>query len=302
MIRLGELAALGTAIFWTVSAMSFEYAAKRVGTLSLNLIRLVIAFVMLSIFALASRGLILPTDAPSGAWLWLGLSGLVGFVLGDLLLFRSFIDIGARLAMLIYASAPPLAALLGWAFLGERLSAFGIVGMALTVAGIALVLARPAPARDGVAAAAARPTGAARGVVLAFGGAVGQASGLLLSKVGVAGYNAVGATQIRVIAGMAGFLIIIALLRRFPPLFRSLRDRPAMGAATLGALFGPFIGVTLSLVALQHTSAGVASAIMSTTPVLIIVPSVVLFRERIGVREVAGALVAVGGVALLFLA
>ena len=94
--RAGELAALGTASCWVVSALSFEAAGKRVGSLSVNLIRLVMAFVPLSLYGLITRGLAFPIDAEPRAWGWLGLSGMIGFVIGDLCLFRAFVMIGQR--------------------------------------------------------------------------------------------------------------------------------------------------------------------------------------------------------------
>ena len=115
---LGEIAALLTALCWTVTAMAFESAGKRVGALSLNLIRLLIGLVFLVIYNAIVNGVVIPV-ATSYQWFWLVLSGLVGFVLGDLFLFRAFIMIGARISMLIMALVPPMTALIGWITLGE---------------------------------------------------------------------------------------------------------------------------------------------------------------------------------------
>jgi drug/metabolite transporter (DMT)-like permease len=139
------------------------------------------------------------------------------------------------------------------------------------------------------------------GVALGFGGALGQAGGLILSKIGMAGYNAFAATQVRVIAGFAGYALLFFALRWWPNVRAGVRDRKALGFAALGAFFGPFLAVSLSLIAIRETAAGVAASIMALTPVLII-PLVILLRgERVGIGGVAGALVAVTGVALLFL-
>ena len=85
----GELAALATAMFWTVTALSFEFASKRVGSLSVNLLRLIMAFFLLGTFNFFLRGKFLPVDANEFNWIWLGISGLVGLVLGDYFLFKS---------------------------------------------------------------------------------------------------------------------------------------------------------------------------------------------------------------------
>jgi len=293
-ISLGEIAALGTASCWMVSALSFEAAGKRIGSLSLNMIRLVIAFGLLAIYAAIVRGQPFPTDATPHAWLWLSISGLVGFVLGDYTLFRAIIEIGPRLASLMMSTVPLWVALIGWALLGETMQPRELLGMALVVGGIGWAISdRPAQAdRD-------PPT--VRGVALALVGAMGQAGGLVLSKYGMKDYDAFAATHIRVLAGIVGFAILISALRWWPRIRDSLQDRVAMGYAGLGAVFGPFLGVALSLIAVQTArNSGVAAALMATTPILLI-PAVMLRGEQVGLRGISGALLAVGGAALLII-
>ena len=292
----GQLAALGTATCWAFSALAFDAAARRVGVLTLNLIRLVIAFGFLTLAAWAMRGLPLPTDATPYAWGWLAVSGLVGFVFGDLCLFRAYVLIGPRLGMLVMSLAPPLTAVIGWLILGETLSGRDLVGMTLTVCGIGWAVLERAPAS---AVSAARPSLA--GLGLAFCGALGQAAGLVLSKLGMGSYDAVAATQVRVLAAAVGYALLFLPLGWWPRVAESLRDRKALGLSTVGAFFGPFIGVSLSLYAVRNTQAGVAASIMAVSPILIIPLVVLLRRERVGIGGIFGAVVAVLGVALLFL-
>jgi drug/metabolite transporter (DMT)-like permease len=294
--HIGEFAALAVAVFWTITALSFESASRKVGSLPVNWIRLVLGFCFLSLFTLFYRGRLFPTDAPPRAWIWLTLSGMVGFVMGDLFLFRAFVLIGSRIAMLMMALAPPMTVLLGWVMLKERLGAPALAGMALTLAGIALVVIE-------------RPTGEkpiqfahpVRGVLLAFGGAVGQASGLVLSKIGMGDYSPFASTQIRILAGITGFAVILTLRKSWSRTGAALRHSKAMTHLSAGAFFGPFLGVSFSLFAVQHTAAGIAATIMATVPVLIIPPAVLFFREKVTLKEVLGALLAVAGIALLFL-
>jgi drug/metabolite transporter (DMT)-like permease len=292
----GELAALGTAGCWTVTAMAFESAGRRVGSLSVNLIRLVMAFVFISLFCLVTRGRPLPDDATPHAWLWLSVSGLVGFSIGDLCLFRAFVLVGARISMLIMALVPPITALMGWALLGEKLTGLDWTGMAITVLGVAWVVIERQEKGNGV-----RQSLPPAGILLAFLGAVGQAVGLVLSKLGMGDYNPFAATQIRIVAGIFGFVILFSIVGWWPKVASALKDRGAFGRINLGAFFGPFLGVSLSLAAVQYTETGVASTIMSIVPVLIIPPAVLIFKEKVSLREVLGAAMAVAGVALLFL-
>jgi drug/metabolite transporter (DMT)-like permease len=308
--RAGELAALATAGCWVITALSFEAAGKRIGSLSLNLIRLTMAMVPLCLWGLVSRGHALPLDAAPSAWAWLTLSGLVGFTLGDLCLFRAFVLIGPRLATLIMASVPVWTSLFGFVFLDERLHGRELLGIALTVAGIAWAVSqRQAPPRAASAQnqpppAAATETSsetaskvsrwrfASSGIALAIAGALGQAVGLVLSKHGMADYDAFAATQIRVLAGIGGFALVITLWHWWPRVREAVRDTKAMGPTALGAVFGPFLGVGLSLLAVQLAPTGVASSLM--------LPVSWIRGDKFGWAGALGAVIAVAGVAVLF--
>jgi len=294
--HIGEFAALATAFFWTITALAFEAAGRRVGSLSLNLLRLAAGLIFLTLFSGLFRGAFYPVGASAHIWFWLSLSGLIGFVLGDFLLFKAFILIGSRVSMLIMALVPPLTALMGWLIMGESLTAMNYLGMSLTVGGIAMVILVRQPGRNRFSLS--RPVS---GVLAALGGALGQAVGLVLSKYGMGDYDAFLCTQIRIITGTIGFCVVIFLTRRWRYVGRALRDKKAMGNLSLGSFFGPFLGVSFSLIAVQYTTTGVAATIMALVPVLIIVPAVVLFKEKVTLREVIGAIVAVAGVAVLFL-
>jgi drug/metabolite transporter (DMT)-like permease len=294
--HLGEFAALLTAFFWTVTSLSFESASKKVGSLAVNIIRLVIGLTFLSVFCLIRRGNILPTDASLDNWIWLTLSGLVGFVFGDLFLFKSYTIIGSRFSMLIMTLVPPITTFFSWIILGEKLKLFHFFGMTLTFSGIALAIF----SRNGKGEMFSLKL-APKGIIFALGGAVGQALGLVLSKLGLGDYDPFAATQIRVIAGIAGFSILITGLSRWKQVFSAVTNKSAMSAISLGAFFGPFLGVSFSLIAVKYTEAGIASTIMALVPVFIIVPAVFLYKQKVTIPELIGAVVSVCGVAVFFL-
>lgn len=296
---LGEIAALLTALCWTVTAMAFESAGKRVGALSLNLIRLLIGLAFLGIYnALVNDGFL--PRATGYQWFWLTLSGFVGFVLGDLFLFRAFILIGARISMLIMALVPPMTALIGWITLGEMLTGMEFLGMGVTLLGIVLVITSKRHLNQG-ASGKLKMGPLMLGSLLALGGAAGQAAGLVLSKKGMQDMNAFEATQIRIMAGLIGFTLVITLFKRWKYLLGALKDMKAMRIITLGSFTGPFLGVSFSLLAVQHTDTGVAATLMALTPVMIIPPAMLLYRERIKFMEILGAIISIAGVALFFL-
>ncbi len=293
----GELAALATAVFWTITAMAFEVASRNIGSMALNMIRLGLAFIFLSIFNLIARGLILPVDASMHAWIWLSLSGLIGFVIGDYFLFRAFAVIGARIAMLVMTLVPPITALVGWMILGESMSLLQITGMVLTISGIAVaIFSRQGEGRN-KKLILSYPL---KGILFALGGTVGQAVGLVLSKYGMGDYHAFAATQIRIIAGLIGFAIIIVVFKKGYLIKNALKSRKGMIGAGIGSVFGPFLGVSFSLLAIKYAATGVASTLMAIVPILIIPPAVLFFNRKGSKLEILGAFISVGGVTLFF--
>ena len=294
--KYGEIIALLTAVCWSFTAMSFEAAGKKVGSLSVNLIRLLMAVFLFIGYNWIVRGFPFPSDASVHNWTWLLLSGFIGFCLGDLCLFQAFVVIGARMSMLIMSLVPPITAILGWMVMGETLTGLGFLGMFLTIIGVALVVLERNP--DKRISNFKHPV---TGVLLGLGGAIGQAVGLVLSKYGMGSYNAFAATQIRIFAGIFGFFLIFTLMRRWKKFFITFTHKRAMSLISLGAVFGPFLGVAFSLLAIQHTQTGIASTIMALVPVLIIPLAILFFKEKVTTREILGAVVAVIGVGVLFL-
>lgn len=293
---MGELAALLTAVFWTVTSLSFESASRKIGSVPVNILRLIIGFLFLSIFSLVHRGLPFPTDASCENWVWLTLSGLIGFVFGDLFLFKSYTIIGSRFSMLIMTLVPPITALFSFAILGEQLSLFNYLGMVLTFSGIGIAVLN----RNGKGERLSLKL-SPRGVLYALGGALGQALGLVLSKKGLMDYDPFAATQIRIIAGIAGYAFLITVLSRWGSVVKALANRPGISATTLGAFFGPFLGVSFSLISVRYTEAGIASTIMALVPVFIIPPALLLYKQKVTFAEIAGAVISVAGVSLFFI-
>ncbi len=294
--HIGEFAALLTAVFWTITSLSFESASHKIGSVAVNILRLVIGLAFLSIYTLIRRGFFLPIDASFENWLWLSLSGLIGFVFGDLFLFKSYTMIGSRFSMLIMTLVPPITALTSFVILGEKLTFYHYIGMTLTFSGIAMAIFSRG-ARGEKLALKLSP----KGIFYAFGGAVGQAFGLVLSKFGMKEYDPFAATQIRIIAGVAGYVMLVTILTRWGSVVKATKNKDAMLLTSLGAFFGPFLGVSFSLVAVKYTEAGIASTIMALVPVFIIIPAVFLYKQKVTVPELIGSVLSVAGVSIMFL-
>lgn len=292
----GEFAALAVAFFWTVTALAFESASRKIGSIPVNIMRLVMAFFFIGTFTLISRGSFIPLDASRHNWVWLSLSGLIGLVLGDYYLFKSYALIGSRFAMLIMTTVPPMAAFFGFLILDESLEFMHLAGMVVVIAGITTAIFNR-PIKGEKLSMKLAP----KGVLFALIGALGQALGLVLSKYGMEDYDPFASTHIRIIAGVLGYSFVITVLGRWGVVRNAMKNIAAMKSLTLGAVFGPFLGISFSLIAVKYTEAGIASTIMAIVPILIIAPSVLIYKEKITKAEVIGAVISVCGVALFFM-
>lgn len=299
---IGEAIAVATVLCWTVSVQFFGAASKMVGSTAVNIIRLGVALFLFSVLLLIRDGAPVPVEFPLHAWIYLGLSGVVGFFIGDIFLFKALVELGPRLAMLLYSLAAPAAALIGWLFLAESYVVHQWLGILVTLSGVGLVILErtPTPA-PGKTRTVTRIS--AKGVWYALGAMLGQAGGFVLSKAGMqtgAVYlDAFGATQIRAMAAFCCFVLFFTVTHRWGKVGQALANGRALGFTVIGSCVGPFLGVSLSLLTLHYLTTGVASTILSLVPVFIIPFSIFLHKEHVSIRAVCGAVVAVFGIYLL---
>lgn len=310
MQYLGEIISLGVASSWTVTALASEVASKRLGVFTLNVWRMAIALLFTGIGMWYLTGDFLPVHASARAWLWLAMSGLVGYAFGDYCLFRSYLSIGSRYGQLFMTLAPMAAAFMAWFTLGQHLTVNSIIAMTVTLLGIAIsVLGRG----EGKKIALKLPLG---GVLFGIGAGLGQGTGLVLSKIGldyymrdvpsdilphIIHYLPFSANMIRCLTGLVAFIAIMWIHQGFGRFRESLHDGKGFGMMLIAVIFGPFLGVGFSLMAVQYTAAGIASTLMAITPILIIIPSHYLFGQTITFKGLFGAVISVLGVSLFFL-
>lgn len=325
---IGETIALFVAVSWTATALFAEVASKRMGSLPLNTVRMTMSLLLLLGTLWLIMGQPWPRYADGATWGWLALSGVVGYVIGDYCLMQGYIIIGSRFGQLFMTLSAPTAALTGRLLLGEQMRPLAILGMVVTLGGIAMsILAKgssegsPAPLRLSLPR---------KGVFYASMAGICQGFGLVLSKVGLEHYDAAiaaadltdhsvpadallplplylsepfAATLIRASVGLVGFFVLLVVFNRDwqAKLSHAVHDRKAMWCVFGATVFGPFVGVSASLLATQYTSTGIAQTLFALTPVLILAPAAILFRQKITPREVLGAVISVAGVCLFFL-
>lgn len=297
MNYIGEIAALGTAFAFSIGSTMFTLAGRKAGIVRVNRVRLLLAALVVMAVHWISMGAILPLEAGSGPWFWLGLSGFIGFTLGDTALFYAFALIGPRLSMLLMALAPVLATVVAWVALSETLEPIHLLGIMIVLGGITWVVS---DRRAG--ANAESPRTYMIGLLCGLGGATGQALGLVTAKIGMEeGFSTLSGLVIRLVIGTAGIWILALFQRQvWDNLSLITRDRRAFLQTCGGVIAGPVIGVWLSLVAVQEAPVGISSTLMALTPVFLIPISAVVFQETITRRAVIGTLIAIAGSALLF--
>ena len=298
MNLIGEIAGLATSFFFALTSIIFAAAGRMVGSRVTNRIRLIFALVYLVVLNAVLFGEPLPFSAESSRWVWLGLSGVIGLSLGDNFYFQSLISVGPRLGSLLLSLAPIFGSVIAWVFFGETLTPVQITGIVLALSGIGwVVMSHREPPNT--------PHGdTRRGVFFGVLAGLGQAAGLVLSKQGMFGeFSPFQANAIRMLAAGLFTWAWTFLDGQAGTTFAVLREKPqAIRLLALGALVGPLLGVSSSLFAVQHTEVGVASTLMALPPVIILPVSYFVFKEKIGWQAVAGTILAIAGVAVLFLA
>jgi drug/metabolite transporter (DMT)-like permease len=294
---IGEIAALFTSFCWSLSAVGFSKSTDKVGSMVTNRVRVFIAMLMLILINTVLYRQPIPLHAGVSRWAWLGISGIIGLSLGDAFLFKAYQEIGPRLGLLLLSLAPVFGATIAWIFFGQSLTLLQIAGILITLGGISwVILTRPKSGAEN----ARKVTG--RGILCGTRAALGQAVGLVFSQQGMtSGFSPFAGTLIRMFAAVAA-LWVVALFQRqaVSTVTTILRQPHTFGWVAFGALFGPVIGVSSSLLAVQYTEIGVASTLMALPPIFMLPISYFIFKERFGWQAVAGTLVAMAGVALLF--
>jgi drug/metabolite transporter (DMT)-like permease len=265
------------------------------GYMNVNRLRLVLGLVLLSLCHLILFGRILPTNVTNFHLFWFGISGIIGFTIGDSLLFKSFVLIGARIGMLVMSLVPIFGTIIAWLFLHEILSLTDILAIIIIIAGISwVILERKNDEHE--------RGQYFTGVLCGIGAAVCQALGLILSKMGLENnFSALAGNIIRIFFASIAIWIFALFGGKLSSTIKKLKDKKGTLAMCGGAFFGPFIGVWFSLVAVQYTYVGIASTLMALPPIFLIPLSHWVFKEKIRIGAVVGTIIAVIGVALIFL-
>lgn len=293
----GETVSILVSVCWTISAVCYEDVSKRIGSVNLNVLRLVLTIVMVGCITTVTTGSAVPVGATSEQWMWLSLSGLVGLFVGDLCLFKSYALIGARMSQLLMTLSPVFTSVIALVVFGEVLTVREAIAIVTVLAGIVIAISGR---RRGPRLESAGKNAVAGGIVLSAAGALCQATGYVLTKKGLGDLNIFAATQIRAFTAIACFALLVTLRGRWSSVGWAVRRRTALGPLVVGTLIGPVLGISLSLWAVANATTGIAATLMALVPIFILVPTWWRGKERITKQQVAGSFISVGGAALLF--
>jgi drug/metabolite transporter (DMT)-like permease len=287
----GEIAALGAALMWAIASFLFAGLSRFTSPLWLNLSKssMAIGFILLT--------LVLRRDASPQLSLTelslLSLSGAIGIGFGDSMFFQTLFCLGARRTLLLEAIAPPLSAFLAVLFLQEQLALWDWLGIVLTIAGVVWVMLERTPEQQGDLRLG---PGILAGLLAAFA----QAGGAVLSRSALAATSVspLWSAFVRLSAGVAVLLIWLTLKRKSWQQLQPLQSKNLFVFA-VAAFTGTYLGIWLQQTALKYTATGIAQALTSTSP-LFILPIALIGGDRVSLRAILGAVVALAGIWLLF--
>jgi len=292
---IGVATGIFGAILWAGSSIVFEDISEKVSSARLNLYKGSTALVLLAL-----TSLILDERIPSinlKEISVLVISGIIGFALGDTAYIQSVKKIGARRALTLFTLAPPIAALIALIFLGEQLSLMTWIGIMITVGGVMLVVTE----ESGDENMQGNKANLLPGILFGALAALGQAAGVVMTRSVLTRTNltTLQSTIVRLVPALVALVIIIWILERGSKKpVKGSRDKKLIGTVLLSSVIGGFVCLWLAQITIEHLPAGIAQTLISTSPIFIL-PMSALRGEKISVRAVIGAALAVVGITLI---
>jgi len=311
MQYIGEISALAASACWVITALVLASAGRVVGATVVNAVRIFIAIFILCLIHWLAYGNIWP-EINSSALFYLAISGVIGLAIGDQFLYRALVDAGPSLTTLVMTITPALTAIIAFAVLNETVSYVDLLGMLLTMAGIAIAII----AREGSNNKKKYPR-VKIGILFAFLGSLGQAIGLVLAKLGMeesdpeivntiyqSGVTPLSATYIRMCFGGVGAMVLLLIYvfsKRAKGENHFRVNFSVFFCILAGTIFGPVLGVWLGLISIDNIDTGIAATLMSLSPIMILPFAKIFEKEQITPKAVIGAFVSIIGVAILLI-
>lgn len=293
---IGQIFALLTALCWAQNSIIYAYLGRKNGSDAVTHIRLWVALPIMLLLNLAFTGQILPTGLSAGSFFLVFFSGFFGFFIADLFLFRAFVEIGPREALVVMTTSPVFSLVFSWIMLGEKLSLIRIGGIFIILTGIIWVILEEK--EDGSGGKGRNW----RGIIYGSLAALTQAVGLVFAKMAMTGgVHPVTTNLIRISAGLSGLFIYSLLKGRVRSDFASFRDFRRFFLLLFAVVIGPVLGIILSLYAMNRAPVGIVTTLMQVSPVMLLPFDIFILKKKVSAGAIAGTLLAVGGTTFLFL-
>lgn len=301
---LGIIAAMLTVFSWTIGTFSFAHASRIANPGSVNRVRLLYAFLVLGIMTCIISGISPIELFKQPQWshyFWFGCSGIVGLTLGDYFAFTAYHILGSRRTSLFSSFAPGAALFAGMFLVDEQLSVIGMTGMLVSIIGVLLLTL----SKNEQAAVHAEGRGNfTQGILFAALGAICQGLGLVLAKKGFLSsgeeISAIHATWIRMFIATISVYLIGIFKTNIINEFKGITFTPnKLKPVLLGTLFGPVIGVSLSLFSANKIEVSITQTILSLLPVSVTFAAVLFFKEKVYLKSYLAVMVSIIGVLIL---
>jgi len=293
-ILLGYLFALITAACWTQNSIIYTFVGNRIGSSTVTHIRLWIAFPGAVLIHLLFTGTLIPVNFSTLSYIFIASSGIFGFFIADLFIFKAFQHLGARKTMVIMTLSPIFSAVISWIVFNEILQASQIIGILITIAGVIVVIM--------VEGRKSEEKYRSVWVIFALVGALTQAIGMVLAKAGLSeGIHPISANVVRIGSGLGGLAIFTLLRGEFIKDFKKMKDRRSFYLLIAAALVGPVFGMLLALYAFSWAPVGIVTTLMQLTPIMLLPIDRLYLKKQIPVGAVWGTLIAVAGAGILFI-
>ncbi len=289
----GAICALVSALGWTLTGAAARALTPYLNALSINMLRSAIGGLLLILLVLARGGLVTLHGVSAAAWLYLAISVLTSFAIGDTAFFESTKTIGLARAMTVTMIYPLIASALGVWILGERITATAATGAVVTLAGLALIVSERAVRSPETEEWPGRGLGLALLAAAAWG-----VSPVLMKPALRDVVDPVSVQAVR--------LPFAALVLWATPWARGAGGQVRRHLRTAGPLLllisvlTAFSAITW-IVGLKYAGVTLTTVLSSTSPLFAIPIGVVAFGERVSARAIAGILTCLAGIALLSL-
>ncbi|MGB2601425.1 MAG: DMT family transporter [Candidatus Omnitrophota bacterium] len=287
---IGCIAALISSAAWAFDPILFKKLGEKVSPIAMNLGRGLFGIVYLGILLLFFG----MEPIPGRAFFFLGISGILGIALGDTFFLMGLVRLGPRLSVLMETLCPALTVLLAVLFLKERPSLQVWAGIVLTIGGVKWVLWERAPRE--------RLKGNWRsGIKFGILSVTCTSVGIIFAKIGLAQASPIEATIVKLLFGSLGLLMWGLVGFKIKKWISPFKDTKLIVKLSYAVFVAIGIGLLFSVIALKYTNASIAVSLNSTSPLFVMPMVALMFKEKISLRSILGALVAVLGIILIFL-